>query len=829
MRWRVRSVCPVVALAFAVGLSLVAVGPANASSGDWVTYGATNGRSGFDSAETAITPSTASQLHVAWMATAQNIVFSQPVVANGLVYWGSLDGYERATNASGSLVWQTYLGQTTSCSFTAGVASTATVVNGVVYVGSGDGQLYALDAATGAVRWQTRLGASPSTFLWGSPAVFGGSVYMGVSSFLDCPLVQGQLVRLDATTGAVENTMKVVPDGCTGGSVWSSPAVDEAASTVYFATGNPGSCNTTEPYAEAVIEVRASDLSVVGSWQIPKAQSTPDGDFGSAPTLFTRPNKNSQAMVGIANKNGWYYAFQRDSLPAGPKWRLQVAISGDCPECGQGSIAPSAWDGHTLYVAGGNVTISGVNCAGSVAALNPATGGILWRRCLPNGPVLGALATAPGILAVAEGNQLLVVSATSGQTLFAYATRGQIWGAPSIANGILYQGDNSGTLYALSVAGPVTSVLVPSNGAALKGSQILDASTSDNVNVTKVEFHLTGGALNNALIATASLTSYGWIASWDTTTVADGTYTLYSVADDAAGKSGYSTGITVTVDNIPPTTSVVVPSNGAALTGTQTLDATASDAGGVTKVEFHLTGGTLNNALIATASLTYYGWVASWDTTTVANGTYTLQSLAYDAGGNSTYSTGITVSLDNSAATSVLVPSNGTSLTGTQTLDASASEPGGVTKVEFHLTGGTLNNALIATASLTYYGWVASWDTTTVANGPYTLQSVAYDTAGNSTYSTGVTVSVNNAPSVTSVDPNTGSTAGGTAVTITGTNFTGATGVTFGATLATSFVVNSATSITATSPAEATGTVDVTVTTAGGTSATSSADQFSYM
>ena len=83
------------------------------------------------------------------------------------------------------------------------------------------------------------------------------------------------------------------------------------------------------------------------------------------------------------------------------------------------------------------------------------------------------------------------------------------------------------------------------------------------------------------------------------------------------------------------------------------------------------------------------------------------------------------------------------------------------------------------------------------------------------------------APTVTNVNPNTGPTSGGTSVIITGTNFSGATAVRFGSNSAGSFTVNSATQITATSPAGI-GTVDVTVTTPGGTSATSSADRFTY-
>ncbi len=82
-------------------------------------------------------------------------------------------------------------------------------------------------------------------------------------------------------------------------------------------------------------------------------------------------------------------------------------------------------------------------------------------------------------------------------------------------------------------------------------------------------------------------------------------------------------------------------------------------------------------------------------------------------------------------------------------------------------------------------------------------------------------------PAVTAISPNNGSPSGGTAVTITGANFTGTTAVRFGGNAATSVTVNSITKITATSPAGA-GTVDVTVMAAGGTSPTSSADQFSY-
>lgn len=85
------------------------------------------------------------------------------------------------------------------------------------------------------------------------------------------------------------------------------------------------------------------------------------------------------------------------------------------------------------------------------------------------------------------------------------------------------------------------------------------------------------------------------------------------------------------------------------------------------------------------------------------------------------------------------------------------------------------------------------------------------------------------APTVTSINPTSGPTVGGTTVTITGMNFTGTPTVKFGTTTATGVVVASSTSLTAVSPAESAGAVDVRVTTIGGTSATSSADQFTYV
>jgi YVTN family beta-propeller protein len=84
------------------------------------------------------------------------------------------------------------------------------------------------------------------------------------------------------------------------------------------------------------------------------------------------------------------------------------------------------------------------------------------------------------------------------------------------------------------------------------------------------------------------------------------------------------------------------------------------------------------------------------------------------------------------------------------------------------------------------------------------------------------------APVVTSVSPNSGAPAGGNTVTVGGSHLSGATAVTFGPGHPASGVSCTDTACAATVPAGATGTVDVQVTTAGGTSAVSAADHYTY-
>ena len=124
------------------------------------------------------------------------------------------------------------------------------------------------------------------------------------------------------------------------------------------------------------------------------------------------------------------------------------------------------------------------------------------------------------------------------------------------------------------------------------------------------------------------------------------------------------------------------------------------------------------------------------------------------------------------------------------------------------LSGGVVDAGTSCTFSVNVTGTTAG-----VKNNSVTLAS----SNGGNTSTASLTVLA--APTVTSVSPSSGPTAGGTSVTINGTNLTGATSVTFGGTAATSFTVNTAIRITATTPASAAGSASVIVTTPGGSNA----------
>ena len=127
----------------------------------------------------------------------------------------------------------------------------------------------------------------------------------------------------------------------------------------------------------------------------------------------------------------------------------------------------------------------------------------------------------------------------------------------------------------------------------------------------------------------------------------------------------------------------------------------------------------------------------SWNTTTVGNGTHALTAVARDAAGNTQTSTTVSVTVNNPDTTppsvSLTAPAGGATVSGTVQLTATASDNVGVVGVQFKQ--GTTNIGAEDTSA----PYAVSWNTTTVANGPYALTAVARDAGGNTTTSTIVT------------------------------------------------------------------------------------------
>ncbi len=433
--------------------------------GDWPSF--LLGKGGFNSSETAITTATASSLTRSWAAHAGGGISSEPVVVDGTVYWGSWDGYEHATSVTGQARWSTSLGSMSSSQCyppTAGVASTATVMpvtrNGkttlVDFVGGGNGRVFALNAATGSVLWSTSLGSANGTFIWDSPVLYQGHLYIGTASVGECPGTAGHFFQLNSTTGAIERDLALVPSGCLGAGVWGSPTLDPDSGELYFATSNISTCGVTEPYAMAMVEVHAATLTISGFWQVPASEAAYDGDFGSTPVLFTARVQNAvRKLVGTVNKNGIFYAFERGKIGEGPLWRdhISTPLAG-CSRCPSGDVATAAWDGSRLYVGSTSTTINGKFCYGSVREVDPATGAYLWQHCLSTAyRVMAPLIIVPGLVVAAAGPSFFVLNESDGTTLFTYQDTSKdstFDGAATIAHGVLYIGNLDGTLFAFA-------------------------------------------------------------------------------------------------------------------------------------------------------------------------------------------------------------------------------------------------------------------------------------------------------------------------------------------------------------------------------------------
>jgi len=188
---------------------------------------------------------------------------------------------------------------------------------------------------------------------------------------------------------------------------------------------------------------------------------------------------------------------------------------------------------------------------------------------------------------------------------------------------------------------PVVSITSPSGNATVSGTVSVIANASDNVGVDKVEFYV-----NGILQATDTSTPYQY--SWNSISIAAGSYTLMAKAYDAAGNVGQSANIAVDVvkDTSAPIVSVTGPSKNATVSGSAAITASATDNIGVTIVEFYV-----NKTLCAVTNMAPYSY--KWQTMLLPNGSYTLSSKAYDTSGNVGLSNSVAVKVSNSLSSAL--------------------------------------------------------------------------------------------------------------------------------------------------------------------------------
>jgi poly(hydroxyalkanoate) depolymerase family esterase len=192
-------------------------------------------------------------------------------------------------------------------------------------------------------------------------------------------------------------------------------------------------------------------------------------------------------------------------------------------------------------------------------------------------------------------------------------------------------------------------------------------------------------------------------------------------------------------DSVAPSVTLSAPANGASVSGTVNLNASASDNVGVVRVEFLIDG-----ALVGSDASAPYAY--SWDSSSAANGQRLLQARAVDAAGNVGSSAAITVTvsggIEDTTPPSVNLgfPGNGASVSGTITLSAIASDDVGVASVEFFVDGASLG---VGNQSAQAGPWTLDWNTTAYSNGAHALSVVARDGRGNQSIDNDTSVIVN--------------------------------------------------------------------------------------
>jgi chitodextrinase len=310
---------------------------------------------------------------------------------------------------------------------------------------------------------------------------------------------------------------------------------------------------------------------------------------------------------------------------------------------------------------------------------------------------------------------------------------------------------------------PTVSITAPTNGATVTGIINVSASASDTQTwVTKVEFYLDGTLIGSSPYGGILFYSAGY---------SNGAHSMFAKAYDAVGNVGVSSTINFTISNsntAPITVAITSPTNGAVVSGSITLSATASS--NVKYINYYLTPvGSYGAGFIGSISNSPYNFVL--DTTKYGNGSTALYAVAFDSLGDQGISATINFTINNNGV-DVSPPSVPTGLTAKALSSSQVSLNWSASTDNVGVAGYKIyrNTVLINTTSVTSFTDSGLLPLTT-----YSYTVAAYDAAGNlSAQSSLANVTTpppdTTAPTVSITSPKTGGTvAAKSSVVITAT------------------------------------------------------------
>jgi polyvinyl alcohol dehydrogenase (cytochrome) len=247
------AICRLVAVL--LGLATAAV-PASAFAQAWLAGDGEWRVAGGNLADThgsplvwQIGPANAAALAPKWVFKTAGDVSATPTVEGGALYvpdWGGM--LYRLDSATGTPVWSHKLSDYTGNPNSLTRSSPAIAQRTIIVGDEASGTVLAIDKATGQLVWRTVVDPLPAALVTASPTVLGGLVYVGVSSVEEglaqlrtgyVPSFRGTIAALDVETGKLVWSFRTVPQGYTGGAVWSSSfAIDPGRGSLYATTGN---------------------------------------------------------------------------------------------------------------------------------------------------------------------------------------------------------------------------------------------------------------------------------------------------------------------------------------------------------------------------------------------------------------------------------------------------------------------------------------------------------------------------------------------------------------------------------------------------------------